>query len=558
MTADRYRRRLMLFRYFLGWTAWTFLAGPLPANDQFAERAVKFSSSRAEVAGTLLMPRTDNKIPCLVLLGGTLSQTRDGGMTNRSIPPRNAIRRLAEELAGAGYASLRFDRVGYGESRAKKTWTGSYREESQVAAAAIRFARRQREVSRVLAVGESAGAYLACLAAQDGTPADGYIFLGGLCGSAAEMYEYNFGRLVKYAERSPENMIWALQNARRDLALGRHYGEMFEAARAGHVEFDLVDGDYRSTLKLGRRHEELEFPPDQMFRLIQGPVLALGGARDMNVPPSHPARIVQIVQSTGNSNAISFVIPNADHSFQRAAEDPDVAWRERYSFESFRQPYASAMYRTIFAWLAQVTPSMVAPTNLARATPMRHRAVGAPEVDPMTEFAPERVQFAPGVELIEDVTDRSKTAGVETLEGRIGPLLLADQSQVTFIEMPAGLYLDEHPHGSESIIYTARGRWVLSSQGRRRVMKPGSLFRFEANVPTGYEVPFHETATILIFKGRRTTRAEKDFIEYLQGMAERLKKEQTNGTPFLLKSLPAEHPARKFAREINEGFEAKP
>jgi hypothetical protein len=50
---------------------------------------------------------------------------------------------------------------------------------------------------------------------------------------------------------------------------------------------------------------------------------------------------------------------------------------------------------------------------------------------------------------------------------------------------------------------------------------------------------------------------EKEFIEYLQGMAERLKKEQTNGTPFLLKDLPADHPARKFAREINEGFEKK-
>jgi quercetin dioxygenase-like cupin family protein len=333
---------------------------------------------------------------------------------------------------------------------------------------------------------------------------------------------------------------------------------MFEAARARNFEFEVVDGDYRSTLKLARRQEELEFPPDQMFRLIQAPVLALGGAHDMNVPPSHPARIVQIVQSTGNSNAISFVIPGADHSFQRAADDPDVAWRDRYSFESFRHPYANAMYRTIVGWLAQVAPSVVAPTNLARAFPVRHRAVAAPEVDPMSETAPERLQFAPGVELIENVTDPSKTAGVDTLEGRIGPLLLAEQSQATFIEMPAGLYLEEHPHGSESIIYTASGRWVLCSQGRRHVMKPGSLFRFEANIPTGYEVPFHESATVLIFKGRRTTRAEKEFIEYLRGLGDRLKKEQATGTPFLLKDLPADHPARKFAREINEGFETKP
>jgi pimeloyl-ACP methyl ester carboxylesterase/quercetin dioxygenase-like cupin family protein len=534
------------------------LSGPALAYQQFAERVVKFSSARAEVSGTLLMPRTDSKVPCLVLLGGTLSQTRDGGMTNMALPPRHAMRSLAEELAAAGYATLRFDRVGYGESRAKKTWTGSYREESQVAAAAIRFARRQREASRVLVVGESAGAYLACLAAQDGVPADGYIFLGGLCSPAIEMYEYNFGRLVQYAERSPENMAWALEHARRDLALGRHYRELFEAAQAGHLEFEIVDGDYRTMQKLARRHEELEFPPDRMFRHIQAPVLALGGARDMNVPPSHPARIVQILHSIGNLNAVSLVIPSADHSFQRAADDPDTAWRERYTFESFRHPYASAMYRAIIAWLAQAAPSVIAPTNLARALPLRHRAVTAPELDGMTEFAPERLQFAPGVEIIEDVTNRSKTVGVDTLEGRIGPLLLAEQSQATFIEMPSGLYLDEHPHGSESIIYTASGRWVLCSQGRRRVMKPGSLFRFDANIPTGYEVPFPESATILIFKERRTTRAEKEFVEYLRGLADKLKKEQATGTPFLLKNLPADHPARVFAREINAGFEATP
>ncbi|HKX61235.1 MAG TPA: alpha/beta hydrolase, partial [Verrucomicrobiae bacterium] len=464
--AFRQKRSPLHFIIVMGGIASALLAGPALAYEQFAERVVKFSSARAEVSGTLLMPRTESKVPCLVLLGGTLSQTRDGGMTNTALPPRHALRRLAEELAAAGYATLRFDRVGYGESRAKKTWTGSYREESQVAAAAIRFARRQREASRVLVVGESAGAYLACLAAQDGVPADGYIFLGGLCSPAIEMYEYNFGRLVQYAERSPENMAWALEYARRDLALGRHYREVFEAAQAGHLEFEIVDGDYRAMQKLARRQEELEFPPDRMFRHIQAPVLALGGARDMNVPPSHPARIVQILHSIGNSNAVSLVIPSADHSFQRAADDPDAAWRERYTFESFRHPYAGAMYRAIVAWLAQAAPSVVAQTNLARALPLRHRAVAAPELDGKTEFAPERLQFAPGVEIIEDVTNRSKTAGVDTLEGRIGPLLLAEQTQATFIEMPSGLYLDERPHPSESIIYTASGRWVLCSQGR--------------------------------------------------------------------------------------------
>ena len=127
--AFRKKRSPLHFIIVMSGIASALLSGPALAYQQFAERVVKFSSARAEVSGTLLMPRTDSKVPCLVLLGGTLSQTRDGGMTNMALPPRHAMRSLAEELAAAGYATLRFDCVGYGESRAKKTWTGSYWEE---------------------------------------------------------------------------------------------------------------------------------------------------------------------------------------------------------------------------------------------------------------------------------------------------------------------------------------------------------------------------------------------------------------------------------------------
>jgi hypothetical protein len=120
----------------------------------------------------------------------------------------------------------------------------------------------------------------------------------------------------------------------------------------------------------------------------------------------------------------------------------------------------------------------------------------------------------------------------------------------------AGMFTEEHPHGSGSIIYTVRGQWVLCSQGRRQLMKPGSLFRFGAFISTGHEVPFGEPACILIFKGQRSTEQEKDFIAYLKGMATRLQGRQKKGQEiFLLKDLPAAHPARKFAREVNPKFD---
>lgn len=97
-----------------------------------------------------------------------------------------------------------------------------------------------------------------------------------------------------------------------------------------------------------------------------------------------------------------------------------------------------------------------------------------------------------------------------------------------------------------------RGRWVLSSGGVRRLMAPGSLFRFGPGVPTGYEVPFDEPAFILIFKGQLFMESDEAFIQYLQGLAGRLVDEQAGGTPFRLTDLPPEHPARVFARHINQ------
>lgn len=152
-----------------------------------------------------------------------------------------------------------------------------------------------------------------------------------------------------------------------------------------------------------------------------------------------------------------------------------------------------------------------------------------------------------GVRVVEDIMTMP---GVETLEGRVGPLLAAARGGCHYIDMPAGLYLEEHPHESESLIYTVRGRWVLCSGGERRLMQPGSLFWFGDGIPTGYEVPFDDNAYILIFKTGEREPVEQ-FLEYLGGMAERVAREHASGTPFLLRELPEAHPARAFARGVS-------
>jgi pimeloyl-ACP methyl ester carboxylesterase/quercetin dioxygenase-like cupin family protein len=489
------------------------------------------------VAGTLVCPRHPASV-CVVLVGGTLSQDRDGFFRREGVPVRDAIKRIAEPLGAGGVATMRYDMPN------QSVHDVTYSDQARILTDVVAHAREELSFCHVVIAGESAGAYVACLAAMDHCHADGYIFLGPLCSSSAEMYEYNFGRLLEYAESSPDRMGWARRSARRELAIGRHFRKLLEAAARGDDTYEIMDGDASWRFALAQRREELQMPPDEQFRWVQAPALALAGACDRNVPSDHSRRAVEIMKKAGNKDATALVLDGVDHSFQSVPEDQDEQLRERFSFASFRRPYDPRLYREMLAWIHARFPSAI--SNSTRGS----------FVSPCSDHEPERIHLAPGITIIDDLTCIEKTAGVDTLEGRIGPLLLAESSQAHFIDMPPGMFVAEHPHSTESIIYTVRGRWVLCSRGRRHVMTAGSLFHFARNIPTGYEVPFADNAFILIFKGERISESERQFIEYLRGLAARLVTEQANGIPYRLCDLPKDHPAREFARQLNPESDA--
>lgn len=189
------------------------------------------------------------------------------------------------------------------------------------------------------------------IAAMKGIQADGYIFLGPLCGSARELYDYNFGRLARWADESPANLEWAQRNAPGDLALGRHYEEMLAAAAEGRERYDSRDSKDAWSQPLARRAEEIRWPPDAMFRHIRAPALVLSGSLDLNVPPEHGSRAAAIMVEAGNADASFTSIPGADHSFQIPPQDEALRFCERYTFHSFRRPYSSQLYECIPGWL---------------------------------------------------------------------------------------------------------------------------------------------------------------------------------------------------------------
>lgn len=154
-----------------------------------------------------------------------------------------------------------------------------------------------------------------------------------------------------------------------------------------------------------------------------------------------------------------------------------------------------------------------------------------------------------GANVIDDMFAQPR---VETNAGEIGMLLQGESAHTHIIKQPAWLYLAECEHPGESIIVTLEGEWVLNVGGERRHMKRGSLFWRSGKTTAGFEVPFAEPATILIFKSELQEESPEAYVEDLVDRAPDAC--GAADSPETFAELPSDHPAVEFAKTVNDDF----
>ncbi len=189
--------------------------------------------------------------------------------------------------------------------------------------------------------------------------------------------------------------------------------------------------------------------------------------------------------------------------------------------------------------VAPASPDDILPKQMVQATPV----------------SPAYIQLANNVSVIPDIRQAVESVGVLTHEGVFGPLLFAEELRAFFIQLKPGMYLEEHPHPTESLVYTVSGSWVLCSEGKRQVMEPGSLFHFGSGMPTGWEAPFSEDALLLVVKSKEEGSAYEPYVQGLREMATDLDAQRAEGTEFYFHELAPDHEAIEFARGVNADFD---
>lgn len=247
-------------------------AGPFP----YATEEVSFTNGDAVLKGTLVLPEgCSRQTPVLIMVTGSGLQNRD-----EEIYEHKPFAVIADALARAGIATLRYDDRGFGESTGDivNCTTDDLKDD---ALAGIRLLRERFD--RVGVIGHSEGGTIALMLAA-GKQADFIVCLAGVIVSGAETLLWQ-NRLALAAAGFPEETVDKYCKA---------LGEAFEARVSGGIAPRAGDLDLPEALKQNYQVVLSQMQTPYMARFIAldtrpllggitCPVLALNGTKDTQV-----------------------------------------------------------------------------------------------------------------------------------------------------------------------------------------------------------------------------------------------------------------------------------
>lgn len=270
--------------------------------DEGAQHYIEedFSKQNGDIAlaGTLTLPLGEGPFPAILLNSGSGPQDRRG-----NTPPSymtNMFSIMAQELAQAGIASLRYDERGVGES------TGDYDAATledllSDVDVLIGFMQEHPQIdrNRIAMLGHSEGAYFAPLL-QDRLQA-----MVLLAGSSISLDQLMIEQL-EYQLQQP----W-MSDPERDML--RAYQPLVEALIAEAKEGQVTSQVLPMNLEWLRQHMGLR-PLDNVAK-VQNPVLIIHGERDLKVMPYHAEELAAALDKAGNEEVQVHYLEDTTHEF---------------------------------------------------------------------------------------------------------------------------------------------------------------------------------------------------------------------------------------------------
>ncbi|RSZ55891.1 alpha/beta hydrolase [Massilia atriviolacea] len=247
------------------WGLWLLFSASAGAGAAGTEQAITLRTATGSLAGTLSLPKGTKPVPVALMIAGSGPTDRDG---NAPGVKNDSLRLLAQGLADAGVASVRFDKRGIAASAAAGARESDLRFETYVddATAWLAMLKADKRFSTVNVVGHSEGALIGMLAAKAGD-AKAYVSIAGVArGASALLREQLAPALPPPLAKDSERILAQLEAGREVADVPPALATLYRPS----VQPYLISW--------------FKYRPSAVIEELTMPVLLVQGSTDLQVP----------------------------------------------------------------------------------------------------------------------------------------------------------------------------------------------------------------------------------------------------------------------------------
>ena len=238
----------------------------VPVSSGFVQEPATLTTATGIIHGTLDLPSGIGPFPVALIIAGSGPTDRDGNSAMLA-GKNNSLKMLAQSLAAANIASLRFDKRGIGASAAAGPKEADLRFENYVddAAAWVEQLRNDKRFSSVTIIGHSEGSLIGAIATARTHP-NAFISVAGVGRSAGlVLREQINGKL-------PVQLFQANEKILRELEAGRTTEDVPPALKSM----------YRASVQ-PYLISWFKYNPVEVVASIKEPILICQGTTDIQV-----------------------------------------------------------------------------------------------------------------------------------------------------------------------------------------------------------------------------------------------------------------------------------
>lgn len=308
------------------------------------DNTVSIPAGDITLAGTFTTPVGDGPFPTALLIAGSGPLDRDGSHKRL---PLGLSRDLAHLLANAGWATLRYDKRGVGESTGDYLATGFY-DELADAISALEWLDSQSSVTAVVPVGHSAGALFAAEMSARGLAPDGAVLLAYTISNGEETLIWQAGEIGETVPGWIKGVMRVFGTSiekQQAKALAKLKGTTDDVAK---IQLQKVNAKWM--------REFLAYDPEPVLRSVVSPLIAITGSKDVQVNPADIAAVAKITGDRGTA----MVIEDVDHILR--SEPAAISNPKRYK-QQIKKPIDPRVVDALVTWLETTTPNSPGATD---------------------------------------------------------------------------------------------------------------------------------------------------------------------------------------------------